>query len=53
MKYLDFKKMLTLDLDAHVRVFNFVMKANEKTLEEYIINVFSYTLKNYNIKLVP
>jgi hypothetical protein len=42
-KYLDFKK--DVDSDAHVRMLNFVVKTNEKTFEEYIINVFSYTLR--------
>jgi hypothetical protein len=43
-KYLDFKK--DVDLDAHVKVFNFAVKANVETFKKYIINVFSYTLKN-------
>jgi hypothetical protein len=43
-KYLDFKK--DVDLDAHVRLFNSIVKANVKTFEEYIINAFSYTLRD-------
>jgi hypothetical protein len=43
-KYLDFKK--DVNLDAHVRVFNFVVKANIETFEKYIINAFNYTLKD-------
>jgi hypothetical protein len=43
-KYLDFKKHV--DLNAHVRVFNSIVKANVETFEEYIINVFSYTLRD-------
>jgi len=43
-KYLDFKK--DVDLDAHVKVFNFEVKENVKTSEEYIINGFSYTLRD-------
>jgi len=43
-KYLDFKK--DVDLDVHVRVFNFAIKKNVKTFEEYIINAFSYMLRD-------
>jgi hypothetical protein len=43
-KYLDFKK--NVDPDAHVRIFNFVVKANAKTSEKSITNTFSYTLKD-------
>jgi len=43
-KYPNFKK--DVDPNAHVRMFNFVVKANTKTFEEYIINAFSYTLKD-------
>jgi hypothetical protein len=43
-KYLDFKK--DVDPNVHVRVFNFIVKAIAKTFEEYIINAFSYTLRN-------
>jgi hypothetical protein len=43
-KYLDFKK--NVDPNVHVKVFNSAIKTNEETYEEYIINVFSYTLKN-------
>jgi hypothetical protein len=44
LKYLDFKK--DVDLDAHVEVFNSVLKTNAKYFKEYIINAFSYMLKN-------
>jgi hypothetical protein len=43
-KSLDFKK--NVDLDAHVIMFNSVVKANVIFFEKYVINVFSYTLKN-------
>jgi hypothetical protein len=39
LNYLDFKK--DVDPDAHIRVFNFVIKTNAETSEEYIINAFS------------
>ncbi len=42
-KYHDFKK--DVDPNAHVRVFNYVMKGNAKTFEKYIINAFSYMLR--------
>jgi hypothetical protein len=42
LKYLDFKK--DVDPDAHVKMFNFVVKENAKTFKEYIINALSYTL---------
>ncbi len=44
LKYLDLKKYV--DLDVHVKVFNFVVKANVETSEDYIINAFGYMLKN-------
>ncbi len=43
-KYLDFKK--DVNPYVHVRVFNFVVKANVETSKEYIINVFSNTLRD-------
>ncbi len=43
-KYLDLKK--DVDLDVHVRMFNFVIKTDIKTFEKYIINVFSYMLRD-------
>jgi len=43
MKYLDYKE--DVDLNAHVKVFQAVIRANGKTFEEYIINAFSYTLR--------
>jgi hypothetical protein len=44
LKYPDLKK--DVDPDAHVRVFNFAIKANAKTSEKYIINVFNYMLRD-------
>jgi hypothetical protein len=43
-KYHDFKK--NVDPDVHVRMFNFVVKANAETSEEYIINAINYMLKD-------
>jgi hypothetical protein len=43
-KYPNFKE--DDDPDAHVKVFNYVIKENSKTFKKYIINVFSYTLRN-------
>jgi len=47
LKYLDLKK--NVDLDVHVRMFNFAIKPNAETFEEYIINVFSYTLRDMTL----
>jgi hypothetical protein len=44
LKYLEFKKHV--NPYAHVRVFNSIVKVNVKTFKKYIINEFSYTLKN-------
>jgi hypothetical protein len=44
LKYLDFKK--DVDPNAHVKVFNFIVKEKIETFEEYFINAFSYMLKN-------
>jgi hypothetical protein len=44
LKYIDFKK--DVDPNVHVKMFNSMVKANVKTFEEYIINAFSYTLRN-------
>ncbi len=33
-------------MDVHIKVFNFVVKANAESFEEYIINVFNYMLKD-------
>jgi hypothetical protein len=35
-----------LDLNVHVKVFNFIIKENVETFEEYIINPFSYMLRD-------
>ncbi len=48
-KYDNFLK--NANLDVHVKVFNSIVKANEKTFEEYVI-VSLYAMR-YNIKLVP
>ncbi len=37
------------DLDVHIKVFNYAIKTNAQTSEEYIINVFSYTLRNMTL----
>jgi hypothetical protein len=44
LKYFDFKK--DVNRDAHVRVFNFVVKVNIEAFKKYIINAFSYTLRD-------
>jgi hypothetical protein len=44
LKYPDFKK--DVDLDAHVKMFNSVVKTNAKTFEICIINAFNYTPKD-------
>jgi len=44
LKYLNFEK--DVDPNAHVKVFNSTIKTNVETSEEYIINAFSYTLKD-------
>jgi hypothetical protein len=44
LKYPDLKK--TANPYAHVRVFNFVVKANAKTSKKYIINAFNYMLRD-------
>ncbi len=43
MKYLDRKK--DANPYAHVNVFHVAVKTNAETSKEYIINAFSYTLK--------
>jgi hypothetical protein len=44
LKYPNFKK--DVNLNVHVRMFNFVVKANANTSKIYIINEFNYTLKD-------
>jgi hypothetical protein len=44
LKYLDYKK--DAYPNVHMRVFNTTIKTIGETYEEYIINAFSYTLKN-------
>jgi hypothetical protein len=44
LKYPDFKK--DVDPDVHVKVFNSPIKVNVETSEKYIINVFSYMLRD-------
>ncbi len=43
-KYRNFKK--NVDPDDHVRVFNYRVKTNVENSEKYIINAFSYMLKD-------
>jgi hypothetical protein len=43
-KYLNFKK--DVDLNVHVKVFNFVVKENVETSKNYIINAFNYMLRD-------
>jgi hypothetical protein len=43
-KYHDFKK--DVNLDVHVRVLNFAVKANTETCKKNIINAFSYMLRD-------
>jgi hypothetical protein len=43
-KYPNFKK--DDNPNVHVRMFNFVVKANAETFKEYIINAFNYMLKD-------
>jgi hypothetical protein len=47
-KYPNFNK--DVDPNAHVKVFNYVVKVNAKTFEKYIINAFSYMLKDITSK---
>jgi hypothetical protein len=42
-KYLDFRK--DVDPNAHVRMFNYIIKANAQTSKEYITNAFNYMLE--------
>jgi len=44
LKYPNFEK--DVDPNVHVSMFNFVVKINAKTFKKYIINVFSYVLRN-------
>jgi sugar phosphate permease len=47
LKYPNFKK--DADLDAHVKLFNYVVKENAKTFLKYIINAFSYMLRDITL----
>jgi hypothetical protein len=47
LKYPDFKK--DVNPNVHVKMFNFVIKANAKTSLNYIINAFSYTLRDMTL----
>jgi len=40
-----------VDPNAHVKVFNYIMKVNVETSKKYIINAFNYMLKH--MTLVP
>jgi hypothetical protein len=44
LKYPDFKK--NASPNVHVRMFNSIVKANAEIFEEYIINAFSYMLRD-------
>jgi hypothetical protein len=44
LKYPNYKK--DVNLNAHIKMFNFAMKVNGKTSREYIINAFRYMLKD-------
>ncbi len=44
LKHFDLKK--DANPNAHVRMFNFAVKVNVETSKEYIINAFSYMLRN-------
>jgi len=44
IKYLGFRK--DVNSNAHVRVFNSIVKTNVETSKEFIINAFSYTLRD-------
>jgi hypothetical protein len=48
LKYADFK--INVDPYAHVKVFNSVVKVNVKTFEEYVINFFSYMLRDTTLE---
>jgi hypothetical protein len=43
-KYFDFKK--DVDPNAHVTMFNFIIKTNVETSKECIINVVNYALRD-------
>jgi hypothetical protein len=47
LKHFDFKK--DVDLDAHVKVFNYAIKENVETSKKYMINVFNYMLKDMTL----
>ncbi len=46
-KYLDFKK--DVDPNVHFRMFNYGVKINVETFEEYIINASNYMLKDTTV----
>jgi hypothetical protein len=46
-KYLDFKK--DVDPYVHVRMFNSIIKTNAETSKEYVINAFSYKLRDTSL----
>ncbi len=48
LKYPNFKK--DVDLNAHVRIFDYIVKVNVETFKEYIINAFSYMLRGITLK---
>jgi hypothetical protein len=38
-----------VDPNAHVKVFNFVVKVNVETSKKYVINAFNYMLKDMTL----
>jgi hypothetical protein len=44
LKYPNYKK--DVNLNVHIKMFNFAMKVNGKTSGEYIINSFRYMLRD-------
>jgi hypothetical protein len=47
LKCPNFKK--DVDPNAHVKVFNSIMKVNVETSKKYIINAFNYMLKHMTL----
>ncbi len=47
LKYQNYKK--DVNPNVHVIMFQAIVKANGKTLHEFIINAFSYTLKEMTL----
>jgi hypothetical protein len=54
-KFQYFTYVKDINLDAHIRVFKKVIKANGETMEANIINLFGFTLRNnisYGVKIL-